>query len=111
MKSKVLIRVQRFYPKEDAGPSYDTYEIDGEVAHKQTVLSALQYIYDSMDHTLAFRGACGRGVCGTCTVNMNGRPGLSCMRMVDRDFVVEPLPTFEILRDLVVDPTKRIKKA
>ena len=106
----MVLRVRRFNPAEDLEPRFQDYAIPLEMAEQNTVLSLLQHIYDNVDHTLAYRGPCGRGVCGSCTMTMNGRPGLSCMRRPDGDITVEPLPKLPVLRDLVVDMLTRRKR-
>jgi succinate dehydrogenase / fumarate reductase iron-sulfur subunit/fumarate reductase iron-sulfur subunit len=58
------------------------------------------------DPSLAYRYSCRSGYCGTCTVVVDGRPGLACQTVVpDRGRVhVGPLGGFPVVRDLVVDP-------
>ncbi|MDE1852621.1 MAG: hypothetical protein KGI38_02605 [Thaumarchaeota archaeon] len=106
-----VLRVSRFNPSSDPTPWYKEYRIPRALAEQHTVLSLIQYIYDNIDHTLAFRGPCGRGVCGSCTVRMDGRPGLSCMRRADADVTVDPMARFPVLRDLVVDTRPVTKSA
>lgn len=36
-------------------------------------------------------------------MKINSRVGLSCLAKVDSDVIVEPLPKFQVIRDLVVD--------
>ncbi len=50
--------------------------------------------------------SCGRGLCGSCAMLINGRPMLACKTMVadlDSRITVEPLAKFPIVRDLVID--------
>ena len=81
------------------------------MAEQNTVLTLLQYVYDNLDHTLAFRGPCGRGVCGSCTMRINGQPGLSCLRKGDENITLEPLAKLPVIRDLVVDMQTRKKRS
>ncbi len=104
----MVLRVARFNPATDKQPRFQDYVIPAGMAEQNTVLSLLQYIYDNVDHTLAYRGPCGRGVCGTCTMRMNGRPGLSCMRRPEGDLMtIEPLARVPVLRDLACDMQTR----
>ena len=105
----MVLRVSRFNPATDKSPHFQDYTIPLEMAEQNTVLSLLQYIYDNVDHTLAYRGPCGRGVCGSCTMRMNSRPGLSCMRRADGDMTLEPLARVPVLRDMVCDMQTRKK--
>ena len=70
-----------------------------------SVLDALQYVKDRIDPTLSFRGSCRMGICGSCGVEVDGRPVLACSTFV-RDAVaplsIEPMRHFPVERDLVV---------
>ncbi len=75
-----------------------------EYYSSQTVLEVLVEIQNKLDDTLAFRSSCEAGKCGSCAVQVNGRPALACRTMVDgNDLQIGPLPTFPIIRDLIVD--------
>ena len=70
----------------------------------QTVLEVLVEIQNSQDDSLAFRSSCEAGKCGSCAVEVNGRPVLACRTMVDgKDLHIGPLPNFPVIRDLIVD--------
>jgi succinate dehydrogenase/fumarate reductase iron-sulfur protein len=72
-----------------------------------TLLEALQYIKDNLDETLTFRHSCRMGICGSCGVNVNGKPMLACYTQVldlgIDSIVLEPLSNLPIIKDLVVD--------
>lgn len=63
----------------------------------------------AQDNTLTIRKSCREGVCGSDAININGRNGLACITRV-RDLkepvVLRPLPSFPVIRDLVVDMTR-----
>jgi len=69
------------------------------------VAEALEHIYEQLDPTLAFRYECRTRQCGTCVIELNGQPVMACKELLEggRDFVVEPLGSLPIIRDLVVD--------
>lgn len=73
------------------------------------VLDALIHIKDDIDSTLSFRRSCREGICGSCSMNINGRNTLACLSYIDTDLKestkILPLPFFSIVRDLVVDMT------
>lgn len=73
------------------------------------VLDALIKIKDEMDPTLAFRRSCREGICGSCSMNIDGRNTLACLSYIDTDVSrsskILPLPYFSVLKDLVVDMT------
>ena len=87
------------------GPRFQPYDVSAEPA--TSVLEVLLRIQDEQDPTLAFRYACRGAVCGSCAMSINGKLDLACrvrLRNLHTDRVVlEPLPHFEILKDLVVD--------
>jgi hypothetical protein len=73
------------------------------------VLDALIKIKDEMDPTLTFRRSCREGICGSCSMNIDGRNTLACLSYIDTDLnrpsAIYPLPYFSVLKDLVVDMT------
>ncbi|MFB0536076.1 MAG: succinate dehydrogenase/fumarate reductase iron-sulfur subunit, partial [Anaerolineae bacterium] len=69
---------------------------------------ALLEIRDLQDGSLAFRHSCRSGICGSCAVMINSQPKLACqtkLAEVAEDGLIrlEPLASFRVLRDLVVD--------
>ena len=51
---------------------------------KMTILDALVHIQRHHDRSLAFRYACRLGMCGTCTVMVNGVPRWACRTSIER---------------------------
>jgi succinate dehydrogenase / fumarate reductase, iron-sulfur subunit len=54
------------------------------------------------------RWNCKAGKCGSCSMEINGKPRLSCMTRMnsfapDETITVQPLKTFPVIRDLVCD--------
>ena len=45
---------------------------------RTSVLDALQWVKDHADPTLTFRWSCRMGICGSCGMNVDGEPRLSC---------------------------------
>lgn len=91
----------------EAEPRFATYRIS--VIPGLTVLAVLLRIRDEIDGTLAFRSSCRSAVCGSCAMVINGKIDLACRTQVAAfntdTIVLEPLPNFEVLKDLVVDMT------
>ena len=57
---------------------------------------------------LAARWNCKAGKCGSCSVEINGKPRLGCMTRLNEfdekeTITIEPLKTFPIIKDLVTD--------
>lgn len=102
----VTLRVYRHTPGAGArAPHYATYRVDAARCGPM-VGDALDYVKAHVDPTLAYRRACGEGVCGSCAMSINGANGLACMqRLADHapTVTLRPLPHFRVVRDLVVD--------
>jgi len=50
--------------------------------------------------------SCGHGVCGSDGMRINGVCGLACQKLVKSfkgEVLIEPLPVFEVVKDLIVD--------
>lgn len=99
-----VVKIFRFDPTTDSRPTHDVYRFGS--AHVPTILETLETIYQEHDGTLAFRGSCGLGRCGSCTVMLNGRPVLACQtKLPAGESVIEPLlaSNCKIVKDLIVD--------
>jgi len=103
---KILLKVRRFDPDCDRGSRLADYEV--EIPGSMKVLDALQKARDT-DPSLSFRRSCRSAICGSCAVSINGVPSLAChvrvkdVARLDGSLLIEPLPHFRVLRDLVVD--------
>lgn len=86
-------------------PRFQAYELAGH--GNLSVLEGLLKIQDEQDPSLAFRYACRGAVCGSCAMSIDGKLDLACRvqlrNLPARRVVLEPLPNFEVLKDLVVD--------
>jgi succinate dehydrogenase/fumarate reductase iron-sulfur protein len=67
------------------------------------VSDALQYIYEEIDHSLAFRCSCRISNCQICLMKANGKTIYACQERLSDEMILEPLPGFDVVRDLVVD--------
>ena len=96
--------VTRFDPDVDQAPKTQSYEVPCRPEWK--VLDALNYIKDEIDPTLSHRWSCRMAVCGSCGMNVDGSPKLTCKTSLAEygDTVeVAPLANFPIIRDLVIE--------
>jgi len=91
-------------------PHFDRFTL--EVSPDEYVLDAIERIWAFHDRSLTFRHACHHATCGTCGVRINGVEKLDCItRIADvtRDggtIKVEPLRSFPVVSDLVVDMSR-----
>lgn len=99
-KKTLRVRVQRFDPATDKEPYYQEYEVP--YSKGTTVMSALRYIYENLDHSLAFYASCRIGKCAGCHVKVNGRTRMACTTVIEDDVTLEPKQG-KIIRDLVVE--------
>lgn len=96
--------VTRFDPDKDQVPKTQSYEVPCRPDWK--VLDALNFIKDEIDPTLSHRWSCRMAVCGSCGMNVNGEPKLTCKASLSEygDTVeVAPLANFPVIRDLVIE--------
>lgn len=99
--------VYRYDPTTGENPHTDTYEVDMDTCGPM-VLDVLLKIKNEMDSTLALRRSCREGICGSCSMNIDGRNTLACTKPVteiDGDINVYPLPHQPVVKDLVSDLT------
>lgn len=98
MQKKIILK--RYQPATD---SYTEHSYNVPLKPRTTVLEALQYIYEELDPSLAFRYGCRYKRCGLCGVTVDGKPRLACKIELALVNEVAPLANLPILRDLVVD--------
>jgi succinate dehydrogenase/fumarate reductase iron-sulfur protein len=105
MPENRTVEVYRFDPEQDAAGRLVAYEVPR--LDKMTVLDALLHIQRYHDRSLAFRYACRLGMCGTCTVMVNGIPRWSCRTSMERlgaDVLrITPLRYLPVIKDVLVD--------
>jgi succinate dehydrogenase / fumarate reductase iron-sulfur subunit len=98
-------KVYRYDPETGENPRLDSYEIDLDACGPM-VLDALQKIKGEIDSTLTFRRSCREGICGSCSMNIDGTNTLACTMATDeiKGVVrVYPLPHLPVIKDLVPD--------
>ena len=106
------IVVYRYDPDQDENPRIDTYELNLDTCGPM-VLDALIKIKDEIDSTLAFRRSCREGICGSCSMNINGANTLACIKAIKDikgDLKIYPLPHMPVVKDLVVDLSQFYKQ-
>ena len=79
------------------------------------VLDAIHRIQVEHANDLAVRWNCKAGKCGSCSVEINGRPKLACMTRMneyspDEVVTVQPMKAFPIIKDLVTDVSWNYKQ-
>jgi len=100
-------QVYRWDPNEDANPRVDSFDIDMDDCGPM-VLDAMIKIKNDIDPTLTFRRSCREGICGSCSMNIDGTNTLACTKPIAEikgPVRVYPLPHLSVIKDLVPDMT------
>ncbi|HJV50041.1 MAG TPA: succinate dehydrogenase iron-sulfur subunit [Noviherbaspirillum sp.] len=103
--------IYRYDPDADAHPYMQDYDI-ALAPTDHMLLDAILRI-KMEDDSLSIRRSCREGVCGSDAININGRNGLACItpvRSLKEPVELRPLPSFPVIRDLVVDMTQFFKQ-
>ncbi|MBE9605047.1 succinate dehydrogenase iron-sulfur subunit [Acetobacteraceae bacterium H6797] len=98
-------KIYRWDPDTGENPRYDTYEIDLDKCGPM-VLDALIKIKNEIDTSLTFRRSCREGICGSCSMNIDGLNTLACLKPIEDvkgDVRINPLPHMPVVKDLVPD--------
>lgn len=103
----ITLRVQRENPAQHVRRRYDTFQIPPESG--MTVLGALLYAKEQVDHSIAIRFSCRMAACGSCGMKINGLPRLACYTQLtefgNSTITVEPLDHYPLVR-----PSDRLRR-
>ena len=109
---RLRVHILRYNPAEpEKAARFQTYEVDE--AEGMTLFILLTELREKQDPSLQFDFVCRAGVCGSCGMVVNGRPGLACRTLtaeLPADFTLAPLPTFELIGDLSVNTGKWMRE-
>jgi succinate dehydrogenase / fumarate reductase iron-sulfur subunit len=98
-------RIYRWDPDGGENPRLDTYFVDTDDCGPM-VLDAIIWIKNKIDPTLTFRRSCREGICGSCSMNIDGINTLACtqaMGDIKGAVKIYPLPHMAVVKDLVPD--------
>ncbi len=103
----LTLRILRSAPGTHVEPEWQDFAI--EEGEGMTLFIALNEIRQNLDPSLQFDFVCRAGICGSCGMLIDGRPGLAC-RTLTKDLgstiTLAPLPVFELIGDLSVNTGK-----
>jgi len=99
-------RLFRIWRGDSGGGGFVDYGV--EVDQGMVVLDVIHRIQAKQAGDLAVRWNCKAGKCGSCSMEINGRPRLACMTRMNQfgpaeTITVQPMRTFPVVRDLVTD--------
>jgi succinate dehydrogenase / fumarate reductase iron-sulfur subunit len=106
-KNVKVFKIYRYDPDSGENPRLDSFEIDLDDCGPM-VLDALLKIKNEVDSTLTLRRSCREGICGSCSMNIDGTNTLACLKPIEEiqgDATVYPLPHMPVVKDLVPDLT------
>ena len=95
----------------ESAPRMDSFKLEETTG--MTLFIALNQIREEQAPDLAFDFVCRAGVCGSCSMLINGRPGLACRTLTAKlpeRITLMPLPTFELIADLSVNSGKWMRE-
>jgi len=103
--SALILKIKRYNPEKDPPRWTETFNVDTKKG--MNLLEALLQIQDEQDPTLSFRYSCRGAVCGSCGMKVNEKLVLACRTpvegLLEETTLIEPLPFFPVIRDLIVD--------
>ena len=98
MSRTLSISIFRHNPRDPASaPRMETHEL--AEAPGMTLFIALNRLRESVAPDLSFDFVCRAGVCGSCAMVINGRPGLACRTLtaaLPERISLHPLPGFAL---------------
>jgi len=101
----IILRISRFNSETDLSPTFTEFKVP--VQKWTTVLEAILFVKQNLDHSVAVRYSCRQASCGSCGMQINGKPSLACYTKISElnsnVVTVEPMHNFPIIRDLAVD--------
>ncbi len=106
---KLTFKTFRFNAETDFLPYFKTYEM--EVGKDELVLDILNRIKWEFDGSFSYRRSCRHGICGSCSIKVNGKPVLSCKQNVwelvdifETDtLLLEPQSKKRVVKDMIID--------
>jgi succinate dehydrogenase / fumarate reductase iron-sulfur subunit len=109
--AEYTLRIRRYDPQSRETAYWDERSV--EMGDKRSVLDAILEVKGTQDGSIGIRASCQQGICGSCGVRINGKPGLACNTHLDAAaarapaagnvITVEPMGNMPVIRDLIVD--------
>ncbi len=101
----ITLRIERSNPSESPEKTFSEFQVP--VQKWTTVLEAILYVKQNLDHSVGVRYSCRQASCGSCGMKINGKPALACYTKISElgtnIVTVEPMNNFPIIRDLAVN--------
>ncbi|XP_010462206.1 PREDICTED: succinate dehydrogenase [ubiquinone] iron-sulfur subunit 3, mitochondrial-like [Camelina sativa] len=106
---KKEFKIYRWNPdKPNSKPFLQSFFVDLSTCGPM-VLDVLQKIKAEEDASLSYRRSCREGICGSCSMNIDGTNTVACLKPINpntsKPTIITPLPHMYVIKDLVVDLT------
>jgi|TARA_B100000287_G_scaffold400285_1_gene419349 succinate dehydrogenase / fumarate reductase iron-sulfur subunit len=103
-QNSICFNIYRWNRESGKNPRVDKFYIEKNKLGPMA-LDALMFIKNEIDPTLTFRRSCREGICGSCSMNINGTNTLACLKPIKdvNTFNIFPLPHMKVIKDLVPD--------
>ena len=105
MARTLKFNIFRYNPQDpESTPHMESFVL--EETDAMTLFIALNRIREEQDSSLQFDFCCRAGICGSCGMVVNGRPGLAChtkTKDLPEEITLLPLPVYQLVGDLSVD--------
>ena len=105
MARLLKFNIFRYNPMDEAStPRMQEFVLEETV--NMTLFIALNRLREEQDPSLMFDFCCRAGICGSCAMVINGRPGLACQTKtadMPQDITLLPLPVYKLIGDISVD--------
>ena len=103
----------KIYRGDDERGELVNYKCEG--TEGMVVLDVIHKIQSNQANDLACRWNCKAGKCGSCSVEINGKPKLACMTRMnefeeEQTVVITPLKAFPVIKDIVSDVSWNYKQ-
>ena len=105
---KITIKAFRFNAETDYLPYYKTYEM--KVENHELILDLLNRIKWEHDGSFSYRRSCRHGICGSCSIKVNGKPVLACkenawdmINLFGHELVFDPQNKKRAVKDMIID--------
>src|SRR5215831_8718638 len=72
----ITLRIQRSNPSENPEKTFSEFQVP--VQKWTTVLEAILFVKQNLDHSIGVRYSCRQASCGSCGMKINGKPALAC---------------------------------
>lgn len=102
----INVKIFRYSPAKKDKTHYQTYKVP--IEEDMSVLDVLDYIYENIDSTISYfsHAACRNGVCGNCTLIVNGKSTVACQTLVKDDLIIDVPKNLKVIKDLIYEKIK-----